>query len=169
VQKLCVDDICVTRDQFQAMVAAASQSGSSATPPPPSSNGVAASSSSDSSATAPVLQVNGDNPAIIHPGATYSDLGATIEGPQADLNLGIKTFLNGALVSSIAIDTTQAATYTIEYLVTDQKWSQLHQHADSDRRTFFSGITYWGHHSTSKRQPSLNHSSQRKHTPARRD
>ena len=36
-----------------------------------------------------------------HVGASYADLGATITGPHADLNLGIKTFLNGALVSNI--------------------------------------------------------------------
>jgi hypothetical protein len=31
---------------------------------------------------------------------------------QADLNLGIKTFLNGTLTSNIVIDTIQAATST---------------------------------------------------------
>ena len=67
-----------------------------------------------------MLQVNGDNPAIIHVGATYNDLGAQITGPQADLNLGIKTFLNGALVSNIVLDTTEAATDTIQYVATDQ-------------------------------------------------
>ena len=36
-----------------------------------------------------------NNPAIVQVGASYSDLGATITGPQADLNLGIKTFVNG--------------------------------------------------------------------------
>jgi hypothetical protein len=33
--------------------------------------------------------------------------------------LGYKTFLNGALVSNIVIDTTQAATDTIDYVATD--------------------------------------------------
>jgi hypothetical protein len=37
-----------------------------------------------------------------------------------DLNLGIQTFLNGAPVSNIVLDTTQAATDTIDYVVTDQ-------------------------------------------------
>jgi hypothetical protein len=41
--------------------------------------------------------------------------------PQADLNLDIKTFLNGALASTIQIDTTQAATDTIDYVVTDSQ------------------------------------------------
>jgi hypothetical protein len=57
---ICVGSICVTPQQFQAMVAAANQSGSASTPTSPSSNGAAASSSADSSATPPVLQVNGD-------------------------------------------------------------------------------------------------------------
>jgi hypothetical protein len=34
-------------------------------------------------------------------GAASTTSGATITGPQADRNLGIKTFLNGQLVSNI--------------------------------------------------------------------
>jgi len=67
-----------------------------------------------------VLQVNGDNPAIIQVGDTYQDLGATITGPQADLNLGITTYLNGTFTSNIVLDTTQVATDTIDYVATDQ-------------------------------------------------
>jgi hypothetical protein len=84
--QLCVGSTCVTPAQFQAMVAAANQSPSAAQPSP----GAA-------STTAPTITINGDNPAIIHVGDTYGDLGATITGPQADLNLGIKTFLNGPM------------------------------------------------------------------------
>jgi hypothetical protein len=69
--------------------------------------------------TPPVIQINGDNPAIIHIGDTYADLGATITGPQADLNLGIKTFLNGTLVSNIVLDTSHVATDTIDFVATD--------------------------------------------------
>jgi hypothetical protein len=39
--------------------------------------------------TPPVIQINGDNPAIIHIGDTYADLGATITGPTPDLSLGV--------------------------------------------------------------------------------
>jgi hypothetical protein len=46
-------------------------------------------------------------------------VGATITGPQADLNLGIKTFLNGKLVSNIVIDTSSIATDTIDSVATD--------------------------------------------------
>ena len=74
----------------------------------------------DSTDTPPVIQINGDNPAIIQVGATYTDLGATITGPQQDLNLGIQTFVNGAPMSPIEIDTSTAATDTIDYVVTDQ-------------------------------------------------
>jgi Domain of unknown function (DUF5011)/Chaperone of endosialidase len=118
--ELCVGSTCVTPAQFQSMLAAANQSGSSQTPPPSSSDGTAASSSTDSSATPPVLQVNGDNPAIIQVGATYTDLGATITGPQADLNLGIMTYVNGTPMNPIQLDTTQAATDTISYVATDE-------------------------------------------------
>jgi Domain of unknown function (DUF5011) len=85
-----------------------------------SDNITAASSSTDSSATPPVLQLNGDNPAIIQVGATYADLGATITGPTADLNLGIKTFLNGTEMSPVVIDTSSVATDTIQYVATNQ-------------------------------------------------
>jgi hypothetical protein len=67
----------------------------------------------------PVITINGENPAHIHVGATYQDLGATITAPEADKNLGIKTFLNGKLVSDIVLDTSAAATDTIDYVVTD--------------------------------------------------
>jgi hypothetical protein len=50
----------------------------------------------DATNTPPVIQVNGDNPAIIQVRDTYNDLGATITGPSQDLNLGIETYLNGS-------------------------------------------------------------------------
>jgi hypothetical protein len=111
--ELCVGSTCVTPAQFQAMVAAASQSpaeSSASTPPSPAGA---------SGGGGPVIAVNGGNPANVQIGATYSDLGAMITGPRADLNLGIKTFLNGALVSNIMLDTSAAATDTIDYVVTD--------------------------------------------------
>jgi hypothetical protein len=118
-QELCVGSTCVTPQQFQAMVAAANQSSSSQTPAPSSSDS-ATSSSADSSATPPVLQVNGDDPAIIQVGTTYTDLGATITGPQADLNLGITTYVNGAPMNPVQLDTSTTGTDTIAYVATDQ-------------------------------------------------
>jgi hypothetical protein len=43
-------------------------------------------------------------------GDTYIDLGASITAPNSDLNLGINTYLNSALVSDIVLDTTNVAT-----------------------------------------------------------
>ncbi len=59
--------------------------------------------------------MNGDNPAIVQVGATYNDLGATITGPQQDLNL-----VNATAVPPVQIDTSAVATDTIDYVVTDQ-------------------------------------------------
>jgi hypothetical protein len=50
-------------------------------------------------------------------GATVSD---TAPGQAGDTNLGYRTFLNGALVSNIVLNTSQIATDTIDYVATDQ-------------------------------------------------
>jgi hypothetical protein len=46
--------------------------------------------------------------------------GATITGPQADLNLGITTYVNGTEISSVQLDASAGATDTIDYVVTDE-------------------------------------------------
>jgi hypothetical protein len=84
-----------------------------------STQSAVATSTTTTPDTRPVIQINGSNPAYINVGDSYADLGAAITGPQADLNLGIKTFLNGALVSNIVLDTSAAATDTIDYVATD--------------------------------------------------
>ena len=73
--------------------------------------------------TPPTITIHDDNPAIIHVGDTYADLGAAVsDAPRqaGNTNRGYKTFLNGTLVSNIVIDTSQAATDTIDYVATDQ-------------------------------------------------
>jgi hypothetical protein len=76
------------------------------------------------STTPPTITINGNNPAVIEVGETYADLGATLSdtgpGQAGDTNLGYTTFLNGALVSNIVIDTSRVATDTIDYVATDQ-------------------------------------------------
>jgi trimeric autotransporter adhesin len=113
--ELCDGSTCVTVQQLAALVAAesAKQGGAQASDASPSSSPTATD-------TPPVIQINGDNPAIIQVGASYTDLGATITGPQADLNLGIQTYLNGVLESPVALDTSAVATDTIDYVATDQ-------------------------------------------------
>jgi hypothetical protein len=118
--ELCVGSTCVTPAQFQAMVAIANASQASGQESSDNS-GADAASFSDSSATPPVLQVNGDNPTILQVGDTYIDLGATITGPQADLDLGITTYVNGIETNPVQIDTSVVATDTIDYVATDQK------------------------------------------------
>jgi hypothetical protein len=102
--------ICITGDQLAALVEQAGQ-GSSSAPSP---------DNTEASNTPPQIEINGANPAIVQVGDTYNDLGATITGPQADLNLGITTYLNGILTSPVQIDTSAAATDTIDYVATDQ-------------------------------------------------
>jgi hypothetical protein len=68
----------------------------------------------------PTLTINGVNPANLTVGASYADLGATITGPTADLNLGIHTFVDGIATDPVGIDTTSPGTHTIDYVVTDQ-------------------------------------------------
>ena len=114
--ELCVGSTCVTPTQFQAMLAAADSAPSDAAV----SSDAATSSEESATDTPPVIKINGENPAVIHVGDTYSDLGATITGPQQILNLGVHTFVNGSLMSLVQIDTSTAATDTIDYVVTDQ-------------------------------------------------
>jgi hypothetical protein len=68
--------------------------------------------------TPPSIDIQGSNPAAINVGDTYTDLGAIVPDNQGH-DLGYKTFLDGALVSNIIIDTTQVATDTIDYVATD--------------------------------------------------
>ena len=104
--------------QFKAMVAAAGQShaavntNGSEEPPPMSS------SPADATNTPPVIRINGNNPAHINIGDTYQDLGATAKDSEGH-DLGVRTFLNGALVSDIVLDTSTTTTHTIDYVATD--------------------------------------------------
>jgi hypothetical protein len=111
-KKLCLQksdgtNVCVTGDQFAAAIAGASSPSS-----PPSS------SAPSPDTTPPTVTINGDNPAHIHVGDSYVDLGASVTD-NVDQNIGYKTFLNGLLVSNIIIDTSVPAVDTIDYVATD--------------------------------------------------
>ncbi|MBT7339041.1 MAG: DUF5011 domain-containing protein, partial [Candidatus Jacksonbacteria bacterium] len=69
--------------------------------------------------TPPVITINGNNPAEIEVGATYSDLGATVTDNVND-NLGITTYVDGVQTSNISLNTASSTTYTISYTATDQ-------------------------------------------------
>jgi surface protein with Ig-like domain len=88
--------------------------------PAPGGAGASTTSSTTSDKPgAPQLQVNGANPATIAVGTIYADLGAQITGPQADLNLGIHTFVDRVGIDPVAIDTSAPSSHTIEYVVSD--------------------------------------------------
>jgi hypothetical protein len=133
--ELCVSNgsadenpVCVTKAQLAALLASqgsgSNQSPSAAQPSPAAATSLPESVTQNSaSSTPPTIIINGDNPAIITIGDSYADLGATVsdtgQGQAGDTNLGLKYFLNGALVSNIIIDTSAAATDTIDYVATD--------------------------------------------------
>jgi hypothetical protein len=71
------------------------------------------------SSTPPVIILAGENPAHLNVGDTYQDLGATAKD-SAGHDLTVRTLLNGALVSSIVLGTTEVATDTIDYVASDQ-------------------------------------------------
>ena len=106
-KELCVDDVCVTKDKFLQMVNG-----------PVSAAATGASAPAAAVSTAPVISINGANPATVTMGTSYSDLGATIASPESAKNLGIVTLLDGATTTSVSLDTSAAGTHTVTYLVT---------------------------------------------------
>jgi hypothetical protein len=68
--------------------------------------------------TPPSINIQGNNPATIYVGDTYTDLGATVTDSLGH-DLSYRTFINGALSGNILIDTSQEATDTIDYVATD--------------------------------------------------
>ena len=135
-QQLCITNsagqpVCVTGDQLAALLASKSSASNTSDQSPPAaqpspsgeSNLPESVTQNSASTTPPTITINGDNPAIIQVGDSYADLGATVTdtgpGQAGDTNLGLKTFLNGTLVSNIVIDTSQVATDTIDYVATD--------------------------------------------------
>lgn len=126
---LCVEtadgtSVCITGDQLAALLSAADTTGSPISVTSSASSSVQnPSPDADETDTPPVLEINGDNPATVNVSAAYSDLGATISGPQQDLNLDIDASVDGAATTTpgqITIDTSQAGEHIILYCATDQ-------------------------------------------------
>ena len=121
-QKLCTTrsdgtKVCVDNDQLASLLDQAAAA--SATSPSPSTSSPD-TDSTDANST-PVIAINGANPAQIYVGDTYADLGATITGPQVDLNLGITVVVDNATSTdgTVHIDTSAPGTHTVLYTVTD--------------------------------------------------
>jgi trimeric autotransporter adhesin len=102
--------VCVTGDQMGAFLSGQSQSSVTiSNPTPPTISGTT---------TPPSIDIQGNNPATINVGDTYTDLGAIAHDNQGH-DLSYRTFINGVLSGNILIDTSQVATDTIDYVATD--------------------------------------------------
>jgi hypothetical protein len=111
--RLCVDKsdgtpVCITGDQLATLLNGGEPSVEVSGP----------STTISGTSTAPTITINGNSPAIIDVGSTYSDLGATAPDNEGR-SLGILDFLNGIAVPSITIGTSAPATDTIDYVATD--------------------------------------------------
>lgn len=110
--EICVDDQCLSRDDIREVLKLTKTKSTSQT----ASGGGAAATSGQKA----IIEVQGNNPAIIHVGETYADLGARITAPQTALNLKIATLVDGLESSEVAIDTSFPAEHVITYRVIDQ-------------------------------------------------
>ena len=83
--EFCLDGTCINQQQLAAVLAATNQSGGSQAGGDTSGNPSSSSQSSDASTapdTPPVIQVNGDNPAIIQVGQPTTILARPSPGPS---------------------------------------------------------------------------------------
>jgi hypothetical protein len=110
---LCLGATCVTESQLAAVLALVGQSATA-----PASTQVTSATASTTPYTPLTITIAGNNPAHITVGDTFNDLGATAKD-SAGHDLGVKTLLNGALVSSIVLDASTTTTDTIDYVATD--------------------------------------------------
>jgi hypothetical protein len=123
---LCLDGLCVTRDQLQNLLngSGAPQGGASYTPPAnQDGGGSGGATTTPNDPSAPVISVNGNNPANIFVGDTYSDLGVIVTDNQDD-NLGYLVSLDGGETLSpeqLLLDTSVAGTHTITYSASDSQ------------------------------------------------
>jgi hypothetical protein len=112
-KQLCVKKsdgtpVCLTGDQL-ASILSGTPSVQISAPTPPMISGTT---------TPPLINIQGNNPATINVGDTYTDLGAIAHDNQGR-DLSYRTFINGVLSGNILIDTSQVATDTIDYVATD--------------------------------------------------
>jgi len=83
-----------------------------------SSNTSPTQSSQQGGPGAPRIQILGKNPALIPLGARYADLGAVVTDDK-DVNLGLKTFVNGREVRVISLDTSTTTEHAVVYKAED--------------------------------------------------
>jgi hypothetical protein len=116
---LCLDDLCITKTQLQNILngqGSGSGSGNSGG----GTGGGTGSSTPDTEA--PVITLNGNNPATVSIGSTYTDLGAVVTD-NVDTNLGFTVSLDGGATTTLDqlnVDTATSTTHTIIFSATDQ-------------------------------------------------
>ena len=116
-EKICVDGQCLTKDDVAALLVLAH-------------GGIATSTSATSTDTSiPQITIQGNNPAQVTVGTTYSDMGATVHDTNADgsvnNNLGLHFTVDGTSMSQAVLDTSTTTnssattTHTVVYSATD--------------------------------------------------
>lgn len=118
-ERICINSTCVTEDQLKSLLklsenATAFSTTSSTSTATSTATGLGATidvSVSPADTTAPVITLNGNNPATLEKNASYLDLGAIVTD-NVNLNLGYQT-------TGDQIDTTVPGTYTVTYTATD--------------------------------------------------
>src|SRR3954447_1147441 len=113
--QLCIDDVCVTKDDLRAFLE--SRAASSSTPGQGSPAATSTASSTPADIEPPTLTIQGNNPATVTVGDEYADLGAI-----AHDNSGIatvRTYQGGSEVTTPRINTSAPGSYVIEYRASD--------------------------------------------------
>ena len=110
----------MTESQLQSLLNSGSGSGGGSTPPP-SGGGGSGNGSTTPDTTPPTVTLNGDNPAAVAVGDTYTDAGATVTD-DVDTGLTYTASVDGGastMPDQIVIDTAAEGTHTIVYSATD--------------------------------------------------
>ena len=122
--ELCMDDLCISKDQFRALLQSAGITGATQNSTPVTT-GTSTEPTTPQDTTPPTITLNGNNPANITIGSSYSDMGAVITDNK-DTNLGFTTSVfnsDGAKlfndINTNSLDTSTTTTYTIEYYAID--------------------------------------------------
>jgi hypothetical protein len=118
---LCLDGLCVDKTQLQNLLNGTGGSGGGNGGGGNSGGGEGGNGSTTPDTEAPVISLNGNNPAEVTVGSSYTDLGATVTD-NVDDNLGFKVSLNGGPqidISELSVDTASTTTHTIVFTAID--------------------------------------------------
>ena len=143
-KELCVSDgageTCVTRTQLDALLASAAGASGGGGAGAATSGDIGGSSTTSTTTStttpdteAPVITLNGNNPATVNVGDIYTDLGASVTD-NVNNNLGYTISLNGATStdpSSLFLDTGISSTNTLTFFRHRPGGEYRHRHPHS--------------------------------------